>query len=112
MNVFKSTQTVQLPKNPLITGYTYKGCYTDSVNARVLAGDHYFDSAMTVEKCATSCAGSTYFGTQYEGECYCGNAFSSPTTKVAENDCSMLCGGNNMEYCGNGNRLTMYEKST
>jgi hypothetical protein len=111
INVFNSTRVVELPKNPQITGYTYKGCYTDSVNERVLAGEVYFDSQMTVEKCAANCKGTKFFGTQYGGECYCGAAFANPTEKRAETECRMVCGGNSMEYCGNGGRLTLYEKN-
>lgn len=112
ITVFNSTTLVQQPGNPSIPGYAYAGCYTDSVGARSLNDDYMFDSAMTVEKCATRCNGSKYFGMEYGGECYCGAAFANPSTKVADAECSMLCGGSTMEFCGAGNRLTVYEKDS
>jgi len=111
INVFNSTRAIQVPRNPDITDYTYKGCYTDSVNARVLADDHFFDAQMTIEKCALSCDGAKFFGTQYGGECYCGSVMKGASEKRAETECRMVCGGDSMEFCGNANRLTLYEKS-
>lgn len=67
LTVFNSTTLVQLPGNPTIPNYTYKGCYTDSVGARTLTDVVMFDSAMTAEKCAARCSGFTYFGMEYGG---------------------------------------------
>ena len=111
MNLFKSSTQHTGPSNPTIAGYTYAGCHTDSVGARVLDATYLFDNSMTVEECATFCAGYTYFGTEYGTECYCGNSFANPTSAAAESDCSFLCPGNSNEFCGAGNRLTMYSKS-
>jgi hypothetical protein len=111
MNLFKSSTQHTGPSNPTIAGYTYAGCHTDSVGARVLDATYLFDNSMTVEECATFCVGYTYFGTEYGTECYCGNSFANPTSAAAESDCSFLCPGNSNEFCGAGNRLTMYSKS-
>lgn len=111
MNLFESSTQHTGPSNPIIAGYTYAGCYTDSVGARVLNATYLFDNSMTVEECATFCVGYTYFGTEYGTECYCGNSFANPTSAAAESDCSFLCPGNLNEFCGAGNRLTMYSES-
>jgi len=95
-----------------VPGYTYSGCYTDSTAARVLTDKTYTDGAnMSVEKCAAFCVGYTYFGTEYASECYCGNALKGTTAKVAEGDCGMVCSGDGTEFCGSGNRLSLYGKS-
>lgn len=110
ITVFKSLTMYTPPANPLVFGYNYTGCFTDSVGARVLQLSHYFDSNMTIAKCATFCSGSKYFGTQYGGECYCGDNFVNPTTNVQEKDCSFVCPGNKEEYCGAGDRLSLWQK--
>ena len=82
MNVFKSTSAPPGPAK--IPGWGYQGCYTDSGSARVLAGKTTYDSKLTNEKCSVACKGFTYFGTEYSTQCYCGNEYKNPTTKVAE----------------------------
>lgn len=106
MNLFKSV--TQGPTNATIPGYTYSGCYTDSTSARVINGKYNYDSALTIEKCAGLCKGYKIFGTEYSNQCYCGNAYSNPTTKVADGDCGYGCGGNPAQACGAGNRLSVY----
>ena len=49
---------------------------------------------------------------QYATECYCGDAFTGGSTTTQDGDCSMKCGGNATEYCGAGNRLSVYAKQT
>ena len=41
---------------------------------------------------------------------YCGNSFSQGSVAAPNSDCSMLCPGNVAEYCGAGNRLSVYFK--
>jgi hypothetical protein len=109
MNLFKSITQHTGPSNPSIAGYTYASCHTDNVGDRVLDAKYLFDNSMTVETCATFCAGYTYFGTEYGTECYCGNTFAFPSSVVSEGDCSFLCPGNSNEFCGAGNRLSLYQ---
>lgn len=43
---------------------------------RALAGAQYVDYVgMTLEICASNCAGTTYFGVEYGGECKIAAAF-------------------------------------
>ncbi len=63
---------------------------------------------MTLETCMTNCTGFNYWGTEYGRECYCGNSIAPSSSKAADGDCSMVCGGNSFEYCGSGGRLELY----
>ncbi len=92
--------------NPNITGYTYQGCYNDSVTSRALADSATQSDTMSVESCATFCNGTTYFGVEYGRECYCGASLGATSTKQPETDCSYMCAGNSDEYCGAGNLST------
>ena len=49
--------------------YTYVGCRTDSVQARVLSEKNTAYDTMTIQSCQADCAGYTYFGTEYGREC-------------------------------------------
>jgi len=53
-----------------ISGFTYKGCYTEAMSQRALTGNSYFDDNMTLEKCAAACAAFPSFGVEYGRECY------------------------------------------
>ncbi|CAN0432934.1 unnamed protein product [Ascophyllum nodosum] len=88
--------------------YTYLGCYADSVD-RVLTGDSTSDSQdMTTELCAEFCEGSTYFGTEFRRECYCGEATDDPTS-LGSATCSMSCTGDSTQTCGGTFAVSLYE---
>ena len=95
-----------------IPGWKYVGCRTDSVNSRTLTSGQLYDGTMTLEKCAAYCINSMYFGAEYASECYCGDKLAASSSTTDDGDCSMKCGGNSTEYCGAGNRLSVYAKST
>ncbi|KAH8801571.1 heme peroxidase [Xylogone sp. PMI_703] len=99
---------------PTVGAYTYQGCYTEGDGVRALSGASFFDyDNMTLEKCATNCAGYTYFGVEYSGECYCGNTLATSSVPAAnQGDCSFTCPGDSSEFCGAGNRLDMYKLSS
>jgi hypothetical protein len=63
---------------------------------------------MTLQQCAEFCAGYDYFGVEYMWECYCGNTFEGGSVKKEDADCNMLCGGEQCNFCGAGNRLSVY----
>ena len=67
---------------------------------------------MTLEMCYSDCApaGYKYWGVEYGGECYCGNAFGAGSVLAPEGDsgCSFECPGNALEFCGAGDRLSVY----
>ena len=94
-----------------VPGWTYVGCRTDSVGARTLGGGQLYDGGMTLEKCAAYCQARAYFGTEYATECYCGDEFAAGSAVATEGDCGMKCAGNGSEYCGAGDRLSVYAKN-
>lgn len=67
---------------------------------------------MTLELCASFCSGSLYFGTEYGRECYCGNTFASGSVPAPPSDCYFTCPGDGNEFCGAGNRLSVYMLNT
>ncbi|KAJ8108839.1 hypothetical protein OPT61_g7892 [Boeremia exigua] len=109
MTVFKSNANIAVPANPTISDYGYKGCYTDDIRNRVLTTTVPGSDSMTVERCASACAGSHYFGTQVGRECYCGDNFVGDTKIVDQGECSSKCAGNGGEFCGAWSRLSLYE---
>ncbi|OBT48309.1 hypothetical protein VE00_01254 [Pseudogymnoascus sp. WSF 3629] len=87
----------------------YGGCWTDAVAARVLIDKKLYASTMTLENCATFCAGETFWGVEYGQECYCGMVLQATSVNATNQaDCNMLCPGNPQEYCGAGSRLELY----
>ncbi|KAM7198104.1 putative fungistatic metabolite [Naviculisporaceae sp. PSN 640] len=91
-------------------GWNFYNCMTEGSAGRALSAKSYASGdSMTLEACAAFCAGYEYFGTEYASECYCGNSFAAGSvvaSSVAE--CGMTCSGNASEFCGAGNRLSVY----
>ncbi|KAI1097816.1 putative glyoxal oxidase [Jackrogersella minutella] len=109
-----AASTPTAPLQPLTIGdYNWYGCQTEATNARALSLFTYADDAMTLDTCQSFCGGksTTYFGVEYARECYCGNKFETGSTSAPASDCSMLCAGDQLEYCGAGNRLSVYVKN-
>jgi hypothetical protein len=115
-----STSTSTSPSTPVSTGptikqvvgsYSYYQCQTEATNSRALSALTYASDGMTVEICISTCAGYTYAGVEYGRECYCGNSFNAGSVVAPGRnaDCNMVCPGNNMEFCGAGNRLSVYK---
>ncbi|PVH81496.1 copper radical oxidase [Cadophora sp. DSE1049] len=103
-----ATAAPTLENKPTVGSYNYYQCRTEGTGVRALSGAASANDLMTIEMCAASCAGYTYFGTEYGRECYCGNSFGTGSTVAPTTDCSFTCAGNAYEYCGAGNRLTVY----
>jgi len=93
-----------------IGAYTYAGCQTDSVGLRVLSAASSAGAAMTLEACAAFCEGHEYFGGEYGAECWCGT-LGATSVGVADEECDMVCAGDAGEFCGAGNRLSVYRLS-
>lgn len=101
---------------PEVNGYTYSGCYVDSVSNRILNGA-LFDGpgyeAMTVEVCTSACknAGYAVAGLEHESQCFCGSALPVDAQSVlggpVDSGCDMLCEGDNTEWCGGDDRITV-----
>jgi hypothetical protein len=92
-----------------IGNYELYGCVTDSQAQRTLTEGSLRSPAMTLEMCATFCSGYKYFGAEWSTECWCGNNFTEGAAQVDISQCSMTCGGNSDQLCGNGDRLSVYQ---
>jgi hypothetical protein len=116
LNVYKkpvaSTMTSASPSSTLSpalpTSYGALGCYTEATEHRALKDKSSSDDAMTVEKCAASCAGFKYFGLEYYFECFCGNELQPGSVQVASTECKFPCKGDKTETCGANSRLNLY----
>ncbi|KAI2623449.1 heme peroxidase [Xylaria nigripes] len=112
LELYVTTGIIPIPTGTLVikstvTPYVRIGCYEELPNRALTAGTFPSDS-MTLELCARSCNGFTYFATEYGRECYCGDFIDARSTVTADADCSMVCAGDDTEYCGGSNRLEMY----
>ncbi|KAL5323613.1 hypothetical protein ACEPPN_008152 [Leptodophora sp. 'Broadleaf-Isolate-01'] len=108
-----STSAVPTPSGTGPSGWTSLGCYTDSTAARALSvnsGVVGGPAAMSIEGCADACkaGGYTYSGTEYSGECWCGNALLNGHGPAPDGNaqCTMTCNGNALEICGGPSRRT------
>lgn len=89
-------------------GYRLVSCWTEGVGARALDGAAFAYSSMTLESCMSNCTGFDYWGTEYGTECYCGNSLHGSSYSAPLSECNMVCGGDDTQYCGAGNRLELY----
>ncbi|KAK5658489.1 hypothetical protein OQA88_1880 [Cercophora sp. LCS_1] len=98
------------PATVLDGAWSFSGCRTEATGVRALSSKGMASAGMTLEICAEFCQGHKYFGTEYGAECYCGEDFEEGSVEAGEADCSMVCGGDGEQFCGAGNRLSVYEK--
>jgi hypothetical protein len=52
----------------------------------------------------------SYAGTEWYGECYCGDKLAPTAEKAKPEDCNTPCKGDDTQPCGGANRLTLYKK--
>lgn len=114
------TITAQMPgiTNPPVSnstrtagGFTYAGCFKDSSN-RALNGEIRPNlGAMSNEKCVKHCSAAGYAlaGTEYGGQCYCGNELVG-SQKLDDSTCNVACEGDKSDVCGGGWALSVYSK--
>ena len=69
-----STSTPTTPNSPtgLPSGWSYKGCYVDNANGRILINGQPNDPQLTVQKCVSACvtAGYSVAGMEYGSGMY------------------------------------------
>ncbi|ETN45954.1 uncharacterized protein HMPREF1541_00136 [Cyphellophora europaea CBS 101466] len=100
------TSAAQLPGN-----WTYRGCYIDNANGRILMNELPDNDALTIENCVQTCAsqGMTVVGLEYSKQCFCGSSIiNAGTLANADSDCAMTCSGNSSEVCGGSNRMSIF----
>ncbi|KAJ3494780.1 hypothetical protein NLG97_g3855 [Lecanicillium saksenae] len=109
-----TTTPTACPNQPATIAKDWKldGCYTEGNKVRALSERWYADNEMTLDDCSRFCTGFAYFGLEYGRECYCGNSFKGGAVKTSASECSMICpGGQQCDYCGAGNRLSVYQNA-
>ena len=110
------TVTAGQPSSPTTTpvtkeigGFKYTGCFKDAEN-RVLNGKVRPDvGSMTNEKCINRCKslGFSVAGTEYGGQCYCGNEIVG-SEKLDESSCNSTCEGDKSDTCGGSWALSVF----
>lgn len=92
--------------------FYYQDCYTEATTGRALTGASSSGSFMSLEYCASYCSGFKFFGAEYASQCFCGNSFAAGSSVASSRDCNMICANNTAEFCGAGNRLTVYQNTS
>ncbi|KAI5811394.1 WSC-domain-containing protein [Peziza echinospora] len=92
-------------------GWVAKGCHIDPVDPRALPEWGYWHEKIYTSGCITHCEsrGFKFAGTEYAGQCFCGNEFKESPAPAAE--CDMKCEGDAKQTCGGPARLTVYAKA-
>ncbi|KAL9609723.1 MAG: hypothetical protein Q9167_005531 [Letrouitia subvulpina] len=106
-----TTSTASPSAYPGNVNYTYTACYTDSTASRTLSDLVLANNAMTIDKCLTACNAYTYAAVEYGQECWCGNTIAATGKKAQqESDCNFQCSGNPSQFCGAGDRMSLYTR--
>ncbi|KAH8899048.1 WSC domain protein [Thozetella sp. PMI_491] len=111
----------QVPYNDYTaSGWAYVGCAKDQVVAKVRTLPNQFTNktvsatTMTNDLCMSGCAskGYAYAGTEYGGECWCGDSVSDDAAPIPGilGACVTPCKGDATQTCGGKSRLSVYRK--
>jgi hypothetical protein len=99
----------------LPVGWTSVGCYTDSIHPRALTGITFANIGTKISStgCVAYCdkRGYAIAGTEYGGQCFCGQSLQK-STKAAESICSMVCEGDKTQLCGGKAALNVFKKGS
>lgn len=113
------TATGQMPAAPTqpasnstpVGGFKYAGCFKDASD-RALSGVIRANLGLvSSEKCVSHCkaGGFALAGTEYGGQCYCGNELVG-SQRLDEGRCETPCEGDASQFCGGGWALSVYSK--
>ncbi|KAG6000783.1 hypothetical protein E4U21_005017 [Claviceps maximensis] len=92
-----------------VEGFQYAGCFKDNRN-RVLTGKVRPSlGRISNTNCVKYCkgAGFTLAGTEYGGQCYCGNELIG-SQKLDDSACHVTCEGDNADICGGSWALSIF----
>ena len=94
----------------LPAGWSYAGCYSEGTTGRSLQHQQPDSQTNSVETCIATCIGLGYkvAGMEYGTQCFCDNFLYNGAVPAAATSCSFACPGNNKEFCGAGNFLSIY----
>ncbi|KAJ4466229.1 hypothetical protein J3R30DRAFT_3311125 [Lentinula aciculospora] len=100
------------PSNLYKSYWSYSGCFVDDTSQRTLNVQVEPPSGTSPPTCADTCAfyGYTIMGTEFGGECWCGNSTGS-ASQVSDTECAMTCSADRDYFCGDANRLSVYRNS-
>lgn len=114
LSVFQHKGYVPIENPSIVNGYGYVGCFREKSNGRLLDGARVLDQVdMNAGKCMKFCQDkdrkNLYAGLQYGKECFCSKTLPSLAIPAPEEECSILCTGNDKEWCGGASRLSVYK---
>lgn len=115
-NPASETTAVSGSSSGMPSGWTYHGCYSDDISNRALTGAEFVNlgiGAVTSTGCADYCEknGFSFAGTEYAGECFCGNNLTG-SSKLADDKCNMKCDGDSSQTCGGSSALSIWQKAS
>lgn len=117
LNMFQMNTTIyKAVKVPTVYAgdalFSSIGCYTEATGGRALSSKSYSDSKnMTAENCEAYCGKDyAYFGVEWSQECYCGKQLNSGSVAAPASECSKLCTGDILQYCGGSSRLNVFKR--
>ena len=98
------------------SGWSSAGCHSDVYSNRVLQGIMFANLGqrnVTTTGCVSYCDshGFTVAGTEYGGQCFCGNSLGEGSQPLDDSSCSMPCEGDGSQICGGSLALSVYEKA-
>lgn len=101
------------PTSTLPGKWSYLNCIADNLNPRTLpklAPYTLQNQLVTSISCVSYCSaqGYSYAGTEYGGECWCGNSLPSSVQKLDASKCSMVCKGDGSQKCGGPAALSLF----
>ncbi|KAG5993815.1 hypothetical protein E4U43_003398 [Claviceps pusilla] len=92
-----------------VEGFQYAGCFKDG-RTRVLTGKIRANlGRISNTNCVTYCkgAGFSLAGTEYGGQCYCGNELIG-SERIDDSTCNITCEGDKADICGGSWALSVY----
>ncbi|PFH53537.1 hypothetical protein AMATHDRAFT_1191 [Amanita thiersii Skay4041] len=111
MNMFYSGQPVPEIVQTVGEWWTYRGCFTDTVEVRTLGVAVNIPGGVNAESCTAACealGGYKLAGLEFGHECWCDDELDAGAQHVSDQDCTMICDADHLEFCGNANRISIY----
>ncbi|ATY61133.1 WSC domain protein [Cordyceps militaris CM01] len=95
-----------------VGGFKYAGCFKDTSNRALNGKVRPNIGSMSNEKCVAECKklGFSAAGTEYGGQCYCGNELES-SERLEESACNAACEDNASSMCGGSWALSVYSET-
>lgn len=108
-----STSLSAVNPSSLPQNWSYIACYADTVNPRTLPklAPYTLDGKpVTSASCVSYCSSNGYkfAGTEYAGECWCGNSLPANASKLDPSKCMMSCKGDFTQSCGGSAALSLF----